>query len=109
MKTFLKISGISIGLMLVLPFVIVKTVPADAGMAACFMLFFAINPVASCLCGIFLGKNIKKNWYCVLVLPIIFFLSSLIIFSFDMAFTIYAIAYLVLSSVCMIITGIVKK
>lgn len=109
MKNFLKVGGISLLLTFVLPIIAVKTVPADAGMAVCLILFFAINPIAACLIGVFLGKNIKKSWYLVFVLPMLFLLSSVIVFAFDKAFAIYAIAYLVLGIIVMAITTFVKK
>lgn len=109
MKNLIKIIGIAIVIMLVLPFIVVKTVPADAGMAVCFLLFFAANPVVTCVVGIFSGKNIKKNWYLVFVLPIIFLLSSMIIFAIDPAFLMYATVYLILGVVAMTVTAIIKK
>ena len=38
------------------------TFAGSAGMAVCFVLFFAINPIFSGFCGVFAGKNIKKLW-----------------------------------------------
>ena len=48
--------------MLLLPWAAVTLVKGDAGMAACFLLFFAVNPVYSIVIGIFAGKNFKEMW-----------------------------------------------
>ena len=109
MKNFLKVTGISLLLTFVLPVIAVKTVPADAGMAVCFILFFAVNTAASCIIGVFAGGNIRKNWYFVFVLPIIFLLSSVIIFALDMAFAVYAALYLVIGIILMAAKAIVEK
>ena len=49
---------ISLAIMLVLPWLAVFFVKGDAGMAVCFILFFAVNPIYSVIMGIFAGKNI---------------------------------------------------
>ena len=40
-------------IMLALPWLAVTFVKGDAGMAACFVLFFAVNPIYSVVIGIF--------------------------------------------------------
>ena len=51
---------ISLIVMLALPWLAVSFVKDDAGMAVCFILFFAINPIYSVILGVFAGKKYKK-------------------------------------------------
>ena len=46
-------------IMLVLPWLAVTFVKGDAGMAVCFLLFYAINPIYSVIIGAVAGKDIK--------------------------------------------------
>lgn len=79
--------------MIGLPFLAVKLVPGDAGMAVCFLLFFAVDPVFSAVSG---WEN-PGNWW----LPAVvagFFLAGVWLF-FDLgetAFLRYAAVYLAL-------------
>ncbi|WP_279053510.1 hypothetical protein [Eisenbergiella tayi] len=43
--------------MLAFPWLAVTFVKGDAGMAVCFLLFFAVNPLYSVLIGAFAGKD----------------------------------------------------
>ena len=96
--------------MLILPWLAVTFVKGDSGMAACFILFFAVNPVFSIILGIFAGEDIKKTWW----LPVIsgvFFLAGTWIF-FDMgevAFITYAAGYLVLGTAAMLLSAFIRK
>lgn len=46
--------------MLAFPWLAVTFVKGDAGMAVCFLLFFAVNPLYSVLIGAFAGKDIRN-------------------------------------------------
>lgn len=80
------------------------------GMAVCFILFFAINPLFFAVCGGFAGTNIRKFW----ILPIIaaaLFLTGVGLF-FEMgepAFLLYCGCYLVISTVAMLMSAFIKK
>lgn len=86
------------------------TFAGSAGMAICFLLFFAINPLYAAVCGAFAGKNIKQLW----VLPMItagLFLAGAWLF-FDMgetAFLLYCGCYLVIGIAAMLISALVNK
>lgn len=86
------------------------TFAGSAGMAICFLLFFAINPLYAAVCGAFAGKNIKQLW----VLPIItagLFLAGTWLF-FEMgetAFLLYCGCYLVIGIAAMLISAFVNK
>ena len=79
-------------------------------MGVCFILFFAINPVFSAVCGMFAGKSIRRLW----VLPVItagLFLAG-VWFFFDWrepAFLIYAGGYLAIGATAMLISSFVKS
>lgn len=84
------------------------TFAGSAGMAVCFLLFFAVNPCFCAFCGIAAGKNLKGFW----VLPILstlFFLAGVWIF-FDPgepAFLLYCGIYLIIGIAAMVITAVV--
>lgn len=48
--------------MIGLPFLAVKLVPGDAGMAVCFLLFFAVDPVFSAVSGWENPGNWRNQW-----------------------------------------------
>ena len=50
----------SVVVMLALPWLAVTFVKGDAGMAVCFLLFFAVNPLYSVIIGAFAGKDVKR-------------------------------------------------
>lgn len=96
--------------MLALPWLAVTFIEGDGGMAACFVLFFALNPIYSIFAGVYAGKDIKRMW----VLPIftaLLFLAGTWLF-FDMgeqAFIRYAFVYLILGIAAMLISMFIKK
>ena len=101
---------LSILVMFILPLLTILFVKSDAGMAVCFILFFAVNPVHSVFIGINSGKNITKLWIMPIVTSIIFLISSWILFEFkEIAFVIYSVIYLLLSLFSMFISYIVEK
>ena len=82
----------------------------SAGMAVCFLLFFAVNPLFSVVCGTFAGRNMKQLW----ALPIMtagLFLAGVWIF-FDMsetAFLLYCSCYLMIGMIAMLISAFVNQ
>ena len=61
-KKFILWLAFSAVIMLALPWLAVTLVKGDAGMAACFVLFFAIDPIYSVVIGSFAGKDMKHLW-----------------------------------------------
>jgi len=97
-------------IMLVLPWLAVSFVKGDAGMAVCFILFFAVNPIYSVIMGVFSGKNIKSLWGMPVISAILFLLGSWIFFSIgEKAFILYAGVYLILGIVAMAISMIIHR
>lgn len=95
---------ISMVIMLVLPWLAISFAKGDAGMAVCFILFFAVNPIYSVIMGVFAGKNIKKLWGMPAISAILFLIGSWIFFSMsERAFILYAGVYLILGIAAMTI------
>ena len=79
-------------------------------MAAVFLLFYVINPIAATATGVFSGKNISSTWFQPLLLGILFILGSWV--SFEMgqgAFIFYGMIYSLLGYVAMLITSLIIK
>lgn len=80
------------------------------GMALCFIMFFAINPVFFIFEGIASGKNIKSHWFLPIVSALIYLVSMWLIFDMgEIAFVIYSGIYLSIGIVTMIITMLVQR
>ena len=93
--------------MLVLPWIAVTWIKGDGGMAACFLLFFAVDPAFSIIMGASAGKDVRARWFLPLISPL-FFLAGTWLF-FDMgetAFLLYASIYLILGMAAMLISVI---
>ena len=61
-KNIILCVAVSVVVMLAFPWFAVSFVKGDAGMAVCFLLFFAVNPLYSVLIGAFAGKDIWRLW-----------------------------------------------
>jgi hypothetical protein len=95
--------------MIALPWIAVTLVKGDAGMAACFALFFAVNPVFSILMGAAAGKKIRELWFFPFIPAILFLAGTWIFFARDEpAFLLYAGIYLAMGLVSMLISSIKK-
>ncbi len=62
MKKILWGLAVSALIMFALPWLAVTFVKGDGGMAVCFLLFFAVNPVHSVIMGVFAGKDTGTLW-----------------------------------------------
>ena len=109
MKKLLYWSAATLALMIAGPWLALLAGGMDA-MGLCFLLFFAVNPLFSLICGVFAGRDIKQLWS----LPIIvagFFVAGVWI-HFEMgepAFLLYAGCYLVIGVLAMLIGAWVKR
>ena len=85
--------------MILLPFLAVTFVKGDNGMAICFVLFYAINPLFS----IYIGYSTDK-WIYPIVNSLLFLMGTWIFFDMgEIAFIYYAIVYLLLGLIAMLI------
>ena len=79
-------------------------------MAVCLLLFIAINPIYSVVIGIFVGKDVKHLWSLPVISAMLFLIGTWIFFDMgEMAFVLYAVVYLVLGIVTMLISMIIRK
>ena len=75
-------------------------------MAACFLLFYAVNPVYSILLGIASGKEIRQMWCQPILSSALYFMGTWIFFDMgETAFLLYAGIYLLLGMAAMLISG----
>lgn len=109
MKKFIGWTVSAMILMIGFPWLAV-TFAGSAGMAVCFILFYAVNPLFCAVCGVFAGRFIKQLW----TLPIIsagLFLAGVWLF-FEMgepAFLLYCGCYLMIGIATMLISALVNK
>ncbi len=100
----------SMAVMLALPWLAVTFVNGDAGMAVCFLLFFAVDPLYSVMIGVFAGKDVKYLWSFPVIAVVLFLIGTWIFFDMgETAFILYAVVYLVLGIVAMLISMFIRK
>lgn len=110
MKKFLPWILASGGIMLGLPCLAVTFLEDDSGMATCLILLFALNPIYAICAGVYAGKDIKKLWASP-ILTALFFLAGTWLFLDigEKAFLLYALVYLFLGILAMLISMFLKK
>lgn len=102
--------AVSAVVMLVFPWIAATFVKGDAGMAVCFLLFFAVNPLYSVLIGAFAGKGIRHLWSLPVISAVLFLIGTWIFFDMgEPAFILYAAVYLVLGIAAMLISMLIRK
>lgn len=102
--------AVSVAVMLAVPWLAVTFVKGDAGMAVCFLLFFAINPLYSVVIGAFAGRDVRNLWSLPVISAVLFLIGTW--FFFDMgetAFILYAAAYLALGIAAMLLSMFIRK
>ncbi len=96
--------------MLAFPWLAVTFVKGDAGMAVCFLLFFAVNPLYSVINGAFAGKDVKHLWSLPVISAVLFLIGTWIFFDMgEIAFILYAAVYLVIGIMAMLISMFIRK
>ena len=96
--------------MLVFPWLAVTFIKGDGGMAVCFILFFAVNPIYAICSGAYTGKDIKIFWTLPIIIALFFLIGTWLFFSMgEKAFILYALGYLLLGIVAELISMFVKK
>ena len=68
-------------IMLVFPWLAVTFIKGDGGMAVCFILFFAVNPIYAICSGAYAGKDIKIFWPLPIITALFFLLGTWLFFS----------------------------
>ena len=96
--------------MLAFPWLAVTFVKGDAGMAVCFLLFFAVNPLYSVIIGAFAGKDVKHLWSLPVISAVLFLIGTWIFFDMgETAFILYAAVYLIIGIMAMLISMFIRK
>lgn len=75
MKKIIPWLAASAVVMLVLPWLAVTCVNGVSGMMACFILFFAVNPIYAILAGAYAGRQIKDMWASPVITAALFLLG----------------------------------
>ena len=109
MKKLITWTILAILLMIGCPWLAVKFA-GSAGMAVCFVLFFAINPLFSAVCGVFAGKNIKQLWAQPIITTGLFLAGAWMFFEMgETAFLLYCCCYLIIGIISMLVSAFVNK
>lgn len=107
-RRFFAALGAGAAVMLLLPWMAVHFVRGDGGMAACFLLFFGVNPLFSIAMGAYAGRGKQKLWSLPLVTAALFVAGTWILFSpCEPAFLLYAAGYLILGLIAMGVTCLI--
>ncbi len=102
--------AVSAALMLLFPWCAVNFIKGDGGMAACFLLFFAVNPMAAVAMGVISGRNVRSSWFQPILLAVLFLLGAWAFFNMgEKAFLLYAAVYLFLGCAAMLATSFVVR
>ena len=109
MKKLLTWTLLAIFLMIGCPWLAVEFA-GSAGMAVCFILFFAVNPLFSAVCGVFAGRNIKQLWSLPIITAVLFLAGVWLFFEMgEPAFLLYCGCYLIIGMIAMLISNFVSK
>ena len=100
----------SLAVMLLIPALIVGNAPSNAGLMACIVLFFAVDPAFCLAAAIFAGWDLRRRWFTALFPPIAFLISTGAVFSADVGgFMVYFVIYLAISVTVTPTTHLVRK
>jgi len=82
----------------------------SAGMAVSLILFFAVDPLFSAVCGVFAGKDIKQLWALPIITAGLFLAGVWMFFEIgETAFLLYCGCYLIIGIIAMLISAFVNK
>ena len=79
-------------------------------MAACFILFFALNPIYAITSGISAGKDLRTLWALPIITAVFFLAGTWLLFDMgETAFILYALIYLALGMAAMLLSAFITK
>ena len=97
-------TAVTVTLFILLPWLIVTLIHSDAAMAACILLFYAIDPVYAIAAGMFAGKDPRHLWFLPFLIPALFVAGTWLCFDpGETAFVTYALMYLLLGGTTMFV------
>ena len=109
-KLSVKLTGITLAVMFVLPFAVARLASECAGMVLCMMLFLVINPIYSMILGVVAGRDLKTLWYLPLISAVAFLAGTWLFFDVhEPWFMAYAAVYLCIGVAAMLITNCLKR
>lgn len=109
MRNLIRLNLYAAILMIGFPFLVV-TFAKTAGMAICFILFFAINPAFCIICGILAGRNLRRLWSLPLSSAALFLVGVWLFFApGEIAFFVYFARYLIIGIAAMLISALLFK
>ena len=107
-KIIISVAAILL-IMLICPLLAIKFA-GENGMAICFILFFAVNPVTACALGILAGTDISRLWWIPILSAVLFApLFWIAVGEIVLDLFIYAAGYLAFGGLAMLGTYIIKK
>lgn len=110
MKKTLEMVLFTIALICGCPFIVSKMVNGQDGLAMMFVMLFIINPIYCVVAGIAAGKDFFNCLAYPLIIGIVFVAGYMIIFNTnDSGLYLYALIYLVITSISMFITYRIEK
>lgn len=96
--------------LLALPWLVVTFVKGSGGMAVCFLLFFAVDPVYAICAGSRAGRDVKRLWPLPVITAGFFLLGAWLLFDMgEAAFLQYALVYLLLGLAAMWVSAFIRK
>ena len=108
MKRYALPAVIILTVMLLLPWLAVTFVSGMNGMAACLILFYAVNPALAVGMGIWSGW--RRQWFWPAAVAAAFLTGVWLLFApGEMAFLLYAGVYLVIGLAAMGLTRLIRK
>lgn len=110
MKKLMLWLAASAAIMIAIPWLTVTWVRGDAGMAVCFLLFFAFDPIYAICAGAYAGGDIRRFWALPIVTAAFFLAGTWLLFDpGESAFLLYALGYLLLGMLAMLISHCIRK
>ena len=109
-RSCIVLVALSFAIMLFLPWSAVTFVKGDAGMAVCFLLFYAVDPIYSAIAGYFAGRDIRRMWSLPVICAAAFLLGTWLLFDMgERAFILYAGIYFLIGTAVMLLSAFAKK
>ena len=106
-KRILTVISIMLAVLLIAPLAVLNFANPMDGMGLMFLLFFAVNPIASIFVGILSGASVKKLWWTPLLFGVMFLLCWwLALQEIVLDLVVYAVIYLLLGMIAMAVTRV---
>lgn len=106
----LSLAGLSAGILLFLPFLLICVAPPDSGFIVMLMLFYVVNPLYSLWVGFVAGKALRQQWFQPILAAVLFILGTQIFLApGEPIFFLYGLGYFVLGTCSMLISHYLRE